>query len=157
MHDKNLLRDSMIIDLLKLKQEGKQNVPFSFNYQVSDSLLSIPDAHFEGAVEVSGKASVEGRKLYADVTIKYTLIGECSRCLERAQETVIQNFLAVFSERPEEDEYLYKSGKVDLSDAVEQEIIVNQPTVIYCKSDCKGLCPVCGANLNFTDCGHGEN
>jgi uncharacterized protein len=23
-----------------------------------------------------------------------------------------------------------------------------------CKSDCKGLCPVCGENLNKTDCGH---
>ena len=28
------------------------------------------------------------------------------------------------------------------------------PFVVLCKPDCKGLCPVCGANLNEGDCEH---
>ena len=156
MHDKKSGVFDMIIDLLKLKQEGKQNVPFNFSYKANDGLISIPEARFDGEVQVFGTAFIEGRKLFAEISVKYTLIGECSRCLDRATETVEQSFSATFSEHPEEDEYIYKSGKVDLTFAVEQEIIVNQPTVIYCKSDCKGLCHVCGANLNKTDCGHGQ-
>ena len=35
-------------------------------------------------------------------------------------------------------------------------IIMDMPMVIYCKDDCKGLCPVCVANLNHGDCGHGN-
>jgi len=147
----------MIIDLLKLKQEGKQSAQFNFLFNASDQLLSLPDARFSGAVEVWCEAFVEGREMLAEITLKYGIVGECSRCLERAEAVVEQSFSARFSEHPQEDEYLYKSGKVDLTFAVEQEIIVNQPTVIYCKSDCKGLCPVCGANLNVTDCGHGQN
>ena len=30
----------------------------------------------------------------------------------------------------------------------------NMPFAVYCKEDCKGLCPVCGKNLNEGDCGH---
>ena len=26
--------------------------------------------------------------------------------------------------------------------------------MVLCRPDCKGLCPVCGANLNHGDCGH---
>ena len=26
--------------------------------------------------------------------------------------------------------------------------------MVLCREDCKGLCPVCGANLNEVDCGH---
>ncbi len=29
----------------------------------------------------------------------------------------------------------------------------NMPFAVYCKEDCKGLCPVCGKNLNEGDCG----
>jgi len=29
----------------------------------------------------------------------------------------------------------------------------NMPLAVYCKEDCKGLCPVCGKNLNEGDCG----
>lgn len=146
----------MIIDLLKLKQEGKQNVSFDFEYVANDDLINVPATKFDGKVHVFGTAFVEGRKLFAEINVEYTLIGECSRCLEKACETVKHEFSATFSENPDEDEFIYKSGKVDLTFAVEQEIIVNQPTVIYCKNDCKGLCYVCGANLNKTDCGHGK-
>ena len=29
----------------------------------------------------------------------------------------------------------------------------NMPTKILCKPDCKGICKVCGKNLNEGDCG----
>jgi len=33
-------------------------------------------------------------------------------------------------------------------------VILSVPMKPLCKEDCKGLCPVCGANLNYEDCGH---
>ena len=30
---------------------------------------------------------------------------------------------------------------------------LNLPLISVCKPDCKGLCPVCGANRNVTGCG----
>ncbi|MBO4749763.1 MAG: DUF177 domain-containing protein, partial [Lachnospiraceae bacterium] len=33
------------------------------------------------------------------------------------------------------------------------ELMENWPAKILCKEDCKGLCPVCGKNLNEGECG----
>ena len=33
------------------------------------------------------------------------------------------------------------------------EFLVSIPGKILCREDCKGLCPVCGTNLNVAECG----
>ena len=43
---------------------------------------------------------------------------------------------------------------IDLSDAFLSALVMETPFVVLCREDCKGLCPVCGANLNEVDCGH---
>ena len=43
---------------------------------------------------------------------------------------------------------------IDLSEALDTSLIMETPFVVLCKPDCKGLCPVCGENLNEVDCGH---
>lgn len=45
-------------------------------------------------------------------------------------------------------------GKIDLSPRVRDAIILAVPAYPLCSPDCKGLCPVCGANLNKTTCEH---
>ncbi len=51
----------------------------------------------------------------------------------------------------EEDTY---AGKViDLDPVVREQLLLALPAYPVCKDDCKGLCPVCGANLNDRECG----
>lgn len=146
----------MIIDVLKLKQEGKESCDFAFEYNAENGKLGLPNAEFSGAVKVNGTAEVEGKDLYISFTVSYQIKGECSRCLEPATAMVEYPFEATFSLFPGEDVFLYKSGKADITPAVDEAILLSQPSVIYCKSDCKGLCPECGANLNQCDCAHGN-
>lgn len=147
----------MIIDVLKLKQEGKTSAEFDFEYNPSQNLiLSLPEGSFCGPVKVNAYVELEGKDVYADVEITYLISCLCSRCLEDAKAEINYSYSAKYSLFEEEDCYLYKSGKVDLTSSVNEAIIVSQPTVVYCKEDCKGLCPVCGANLNEGDCGHGN-
>jgi uncharacterized protein len=42
---------------------------------------------------------------------------------------------------------------LDVDCLVVNEILVNWPTKVLCKEDCKGICPVCGKNRNLYDCG----
>ncbi|MBP5177455.1 MAG: DUF177 domain-containing protein [Clostridia bacterium] len=49
--------------------------------------------------------------------------------------------------------YRYSRDTIDLDDMVKQLILTDLPYVVYCKEDCKGLCPVCGHDLNDGDCG----
>jgi uncharacterized protein len=51
----------------------------------------------------------------------------------------------------EEDTY---SGKViDLDPIVREQLLLALPQYPVCDDACKGLCPVCGANLNERECG----
>lgn len=43
---------------------------------------------------------------------------------------------------------------VDLTDDIRQDILLSLPQQrVLCEENCKGLCPLCGQNLNVRDCG----
>lgn len=47
----------------------------------------------------------------------------------------------------------YKGDEIDLTGALQEEIIMALPMRPLCSEDCKGLCAQCGADLNQGDCG----
>jgi uncharacterized protein len=51
------------------------------------------------------------------------------------------------------DEETYAGKVIDLDPAVREQILLSIPGYPVCRESCKGLCPVCGANLNDGDCG----
>ena len=40
-----------------------------------------------------------------------------------------------------------------MAELVNADILLELPTSVVCGEDCKGLCPICGHNLNEGDCG----
>jgi len=51
------------------------------------------------------------------------------------------------------DEETYTGKVIDLDPIVREQIVLALPGYPVCAEDCKGLCPVCGANLNDRECG----
>lgn len=148
----------MVIDVVDIMQSANGEIAREFEYNPSNDLIvSLPEGKFLTPVSVKAVLWLEGRDVLADIALTYMVTAACSRCLESATCCVKHNYFAKYSLHPEEGEYLYKSGKVDLTASVNEELVLSQPTVIYCKPDCKGLCPVCGANLNNCDCGHNND
>ncbi len=41
---------------------------------------------------------------------------------------------------------------LDLTEVVRQELVVTGESILYCKPDCKGLCPQCGQDRNVVEC-----
>lgn len=41
---------------------------------------------------------------------------------------------------------------LDLTEVVRQELVVASDSILYCKADCKGLCPHCGRDRNVEPC-----
>ena len=87
---------------------------------------------------------------------------ECDRCLAPAEFELAAELACYYlREEPEEDVddeedfglIDVENGTIDLSEAIQSSIAMDIPFVILCQDDCKGLCPVCGANLNEVDCG----
>jgi uncharacterized protein len=50
------------------------------------------------------------------------------------------------------DESVIDAGEIRVADVVREQILLAVPEQIFCKDDCKGLCPKCGSNLNLIDC-----
>ncbi|MBI4124783.1 MAG: DUF177 domain-containing protein [Deltaproteobacteria bacterium] len=46
----------------------------------------------------------------------------------------------------------YENDRFDLGDMVREQIILSLPLQPLCQEACKGLCPVCGKNLNEGPC-----
>lgn len=76
---------------------------------------------------------------------------KCSGCLTDLRDTVEFDISEIFSENPDVDEFPAGS-EIDLSEAVEMILFLNIPSAFWCTADCKGLCPICGINLNESSC-----
>ena len=68
---------------------------------------------------------------------------QCARCLTMAK----QNFCESFTET-----YSHKLEIIDIMYLVRQTLALCGEIRFLCKPDCKGLCPICGQNLNEAPC-----
>jgi len=86
------------------------------------------------------------------------LLSECGRCLTDFLQPLEIDFteLYAFSQNSVTDSNLRlpENGQINLAPLVREYMILEIPITTLCRVDCKGLCPVCGDNLNETDCNH---
>ena len=105
-----------------------------------------PDVRLPEPFEARAFVSKADHELIADVAIRATLQMTCSRCL--SEFTAVVTPTAIFSYK------VQPTDMVDLTDDVRQELLLAYPMVPRCRADCKGLCSVCGQDLNATPCSH---
>ena len=83
---------------------------------------------------------------------------ECVRCLDPFTQSLKWSLteLYAFDHRNMTESGLLvpENGQIDLEPLLREYALLEFPISPVCKPDCKGLCPVCGENLNLTDCGH---
>ena len=78
------------------------------------------------------------------------LAGPCMRCLEDAGHVVHVDAREIDQPGGGEDlrsPYL-EDGRLDVTAWARDALALALPTQIVCREDCRGLCSVCGANLN---------
>jgi len=107
-----------------------------------------------------------GEGILATGLLRTHVKGICDRCLEDAEFDITGEVDEYFLfEEPDEGLYededddldyslVADDHTIDLSEALFSALLMETPYVVLCQEDCKGLCPVCGANLNEEDCGH---
>jgi uncharacterized protein len=85
------------------------------------------------------------------------LSGPCMRCLEDAGRPIDVDVREV--DQPggggEELSSPYVDGdELDLAGWTRDALVLELPAQIVCSADCRGICAVCGENLNRADPGH---
>ncbi len=98
----------------------------------------------------AGKARLEGG-------VKLTFQTGCDRCLTEVSTELELRFcrtVVLKAEDEDADELeLTEERQLDVETFVHNEILVNWPAKILCREDCRGICPVCGQDLNQGSCG----
>lgn len=84
----------------------------------------------------------------------------CDRCLEPVRTEMHFDIdkdidmQETSGEIEDEEEKDYIDGyNLDVDKLVFGEILISMPGKTLCKEDCKGICLICGANLNKGECG----
>ncbi|MBI4744881.1 MAG: DUF177 domain-containing protein [Actinobacteria bacterium] len=90
------------------------------------------------------------------------LLSNCDRCLKEFKQPLkvdveeVYYFSEALSEDREVDEdeiFKVVNNKINLESLIRQAFVLNIPIKLLCNEECKGLCPICGVNLNEKNCG----
>ncbi len=117
----------------------------------------------QGSVLVSGELQAAGRGNYQwRGEIRGVVRFPCRRCLTEVDEEFAAEVRAIFSadEGTRDEVGVYPLPEpvtaVDLTEAVREEVGLAAPTFVLCRTDCVGLCPRCGSDLNEGPCRCGD-
>ena len=149
----------MNIDLNDLRRRGAKKSWFSFAFIPDEELMSLPDGKFSEKARIDGEVEVYEDKAFLTGKLVFGIDANCSRCLKDSHADITVEFDEEFRPAPcdDEDVNVYEKDKIDVTALAKQLILTNMPYAIYCREDCKGLCPVCGKDLNEGDCGCNKN
>jgi uncharacterized protein len=127
---------------------------FYFEYETIRLGDDLTVREFKGTVRFS--RTPQGFLLQGDFIAEINL--ECVRCLDEFSQPLKWSVtdLYAFDRRniTESGLLVPEDGQIDLEPLLREYALLEVPISPVCKPDCKGLCPVCGENLNKTDCGH---
>ena len=124
--------------------------------------LDLSDMEFSGRYPISRPVAVSGEVrntagiLELSLNARSTLDAVCDRCgkaFVQEKDVLFACMLAEELQNEENDEIvLLEDGMVDVGDLARTAFILDMDTKTLCSEDCKGLCPRCGADLNFGPC-----
>ena len=125
-------------------------------YSISESELSdIRGFVFSSPVEIKGRVYNRAGVVYLEYSVDFTLSLICDRCLVPFEKEYSFDFdhIVVPSISGDSDDYIVAEGEsIELNDIAVTDLLLQLPTKILCKDDCRGLCMVCGCDLNESQC-----
>ena len=130
------------------------DTPYLLEGTESADVLELPpdaDPPLAPAGEISYRLSavMAGADLIVTGSASVPLATVCARCLDDIRVPITVRDLCFHFEK-------VKDLEVDLTEDVREELLLAVPSCFYCSPDCKGICPMCGANLNHETCSCGD-
>jgi uncharacterized protein len=145
------------------------NVGFLINQSVGysrDFLFESPHVHLSPDLDLNGlsgstRITRTAQGLLVQVKMHATLLSQCVRCLKDFQLPLNNDFTELYafsrSSMTDSDLLVPEDAHIDLGPLVREYMLLDVPISPLCSPGCKGLCPICGENLNDTTCNHDDD
>ncbi len=148
----------MVIDLMPVAASDGREIKVSCEIDFSGKCEY--GALFDSPAKVEGKILNIGGQLEFSGKISVTPKFACDRCGKWYSDTLDISFFEVLKKEMDKmldgdenpDIIFYEGNRLDISEIIYNNIYMNLPTKKLCKADCKGLCPMCGKDLNEGGC-----
>ena len=137
-----------------------QTVGYSRKFPIDLATVHIrPDlnlADLVGSVLVT--RTTQG--LLVQIALRANVLSECARCLvnfsQPLEADITELYAFTVNSVTDSGLLLPENGIIDIGPIVREEMLLSIPISSICSPDCKGLCPICGENLNETVCHHDD-
>ena len=139
---------------LALKSQG---FPVSFTCQtaMADLTVGSEKVTFTAPLALQGEVLFTGDEFWVSGTLRTAYEAVCGRCLDPFVTELELPFREEFARVADEEKperYLFEGDTIDLAEMVNDLVVLSIPMRHVCREDCRGLCPVCGTNLNKNSC-----
>ena len=160
----------MLILIDKLKRQPRQIVvdEQGADFPVLKDLIEHGDVAFNETINGTLQVTRVGDVVKVSGRLSASVTSPCGRCLTPViSQLDVPVMLCYVNDDDgkaaplgEEDELQreelgliqFSAPEIDLRPDLDQEIVMSLPQQPLCKETCKGLCPVCGNNLNQNSC-----
>jgi len=115
--------------------------------------LGVIDERVAGIVDVALEAvsSIDGIVVAGSISTPWQV--PCRRCLTDVAGTARIEVDEVYQDEVGDDDAFQIEGDlIDMAPAVREYVLLELPDGPLCRDDCAGICPVCGADRNQTNC-----
>jgi uncharacterized protein len=157
-----VIADDMFIDINELAihkiRIHRSYAPDAIDFHTTEFKLVEPLVVRAVAELLDGQIRIKG-------TLQTRIELVCARCLDEISEEISRDFDLFYrpaKELTEEEAVRLKDEDTEvgffqgegmfLSDILAEQMLLILPMKVICRSDCRGLCPHCGANMNSEPC-----
>jgi Predicted metal-binding, possibly nucleic acid-binding protein len=145
----------MKINVSEISRVDGASMNISFEEPILDVIEPQDGFTFEKPVSFNGKITNISRILKLDGILKFYYTANCSRCLKpitgEGEIHITEDFMEGESNE-NIDVYSFQGYYIELDKALFDNIILSLPVKLLCSDDCKGICLMCGKDLNEGQC-----
>lgn len=147
----------LVVDISELAGNPGASLVISKSEAISGIRLPLGSVNEDEEVGIH----LEAASVIEGVAVSGELDGvlhlSCSRCLRQFDQAFGHEVDETFYFDSGGQEAYEVSGRtIDLEPLIRDVVVLSMPASPLHSPGCKGLCPVCGQDLNETDCGHSK-
>lgn len=138
----------MKISLEPIKDTIGATMSVKTTFTLSPITMGEREFYFPSPLQIDLQLFKQEDVIYVEGMLYLELGLSCSRCLEETTMSLSLPFVQEFSKG---EEWVLEDA-IDLTNSIEETILLEIPQKPLCSEGCKGLCPYCGQDRNTKEC-----
>jgi uncharacterized protein len=156
---KHVTAPALAVDVRELLQKPGAHKHVVVRAPLDDLVTPVASVPPDRPVTVDAEIESVVEGLLVTGTVAATAVVNCVRCLRQFDHELEVEVRELFTLEPADDEdegyAVLPDDRLPLDTMARDALVLGFPAFPLHSPDCAGLCPVCGADRNTVDCGHG--